>query len=101
MIGFDRNDFCLRSQAFDGERHTCEQASAADWHNDRVEIGDLFDNLQAHCALTGDDRGIVVAIDVSESSLLRDFVRLLFRFGKIFSVEHHSRAEFLAIPYLN
>ena len=98
---FDRDDLCFRPQSFHRKRNTGEQPRAADWDDDCVDVGNLFDDLKTHRTLAGDDSRIVVAVDVSEPFVLRDLVSPTFRFGKIFAVQHDIRAELLAIVYFN
>ena len=101
VIRLDRDHFCLGPQCFYGERHTGKQSAAANRNDDRIEIGDLLENLQTHRALSRDNRRIVIAIDVSEPAFLRDLVRLFFRFAEILSVQHDCRAELLAIGHFD
>ena len=39
------------------------QSSAADRHHDRLHVGHLLHDLEAHGALTGDDVGVVERVD--------------------------------------
>jgi hypothetical protein len=61
----------------------------------------LLDNFEAHGSLPGNDRGIIVTVDVGEAFLLRDLVRVRFRFAEISPMQNDSRAEFLAIVYFH
>src|SRR5438552_1219194 len=79
--GFHRDDFRLWPHALDRKRYARQQSASADGDNDGVEVGHLFENLQTHRALAGDDGRIVVTIDVSEALFLRDLMRFLFRFA--------------------
>ena len=90
VIGFDRDDLRLRPQRFHRQRDARQQAAAADRHDDRVEIRHLFDDLDPHRSLAGDDRRIVVAIDVGEAFLLGDFVRVRFGFAEMRAVHHDA-----------
>ncbi len=101
MIGFDGDDFCFRPERFHGERDAREQTAAAHRHDDGVEIRDLGHDLKTGGALAGDDRGIVVAVDVGQALLRRDLVRPRFRFREIFPFEDDGGAEFLAVVDLD
>src|SRR5213078_4938189 len=81
--------------------HAGEKSTAADWDNDRIDVRHLLEDFQTHRALAGNDRRIVVAINVSESAFLRDLVRLFFRLAKIPSMQDHGGAELFAVPDFN
>ena len=83
VIGFDRDNLCFGRKRFDCERDAGEQTATADRHDDGIEIRHLLDDLEAHRSLAGDDRGIVVAVDIGQPLLVRDLVRARFRFGEI------------------
>jgi hypothetical protein len=74
-----------------------EQSGPAHRHDDRVKVRDLPNDLESHGALAGDDRRIVVAVDVGEAFLSRDLVGASLGFGKILSMQDDSRAQFLTI----
>ena len=93
--------FDVRSQAFHGEGDAGEQAAAAHRDDDGIEIWHLLDDFQSQRALTGDDGGIVVAVDVGQPAFFADAVRVRLRFGEIFSVQDDGRAELLAVADLD
>ncbi len=101
VFRFDRDDFCLRPQSFDRERNAGDQTAAANRNNHSIDDLDLLDDLDSHRSLAGDDRGIVIAIDVSETFFGGELMGMRFRFGKIFSVQNDVGAECLAITYFN
>ena len=95
ILRFDRDNLDVRSQRFDGQRNSGDQTGAAHRNDDRIEIRNLLNDFEAHRSLAGDDGGIIVAVDVSETFFLSDFMRARFRFAEICSVEDDIRAEFL------
>ena len=101
MVRFNRDDLCLRPQSFYREGHTGDQSRAPDRDDDKIDIGNLFHDLQSDCALTSNDGQIVVAIDVGQAFFFRDLVRARLGFAEIVSVQDHIGAEFLAVVYLN
>jgi hypothetical protein len=92
VIRLDRDDFCLRVQRFHRERNTGEETAAADRDDDRVKIRHLRDTFEAGRALAGDDSGIIVAIDLGKSFLLRGLMGANSSFGKSVLVQDDSRA---------
>ena len=66
-----------------------------------IDIGDLFDDLDSDRALPGNDRRIVVAVDVGKASFFRDLVGVRFSLAEIFPVQDDRRAEFLAIVHFD
>ena len=101
MVGFDRDDFRLRTQALHRERDSREQTAATDGDNDGLEIRHLLDDFEAHRTLARDDGRIIVTIDVGKATFVRDLVRLLFRLGEILPMQHDRRAELLAVTNLD
>ena len=73
VLGLDRDHLHIWSQRLHRERDPGKQSATADGDNDGVEIRHLFDDLDAHRPLAGDDRGIIVAVDVGQAALLRRF----------------------------
>ena len=63
------------AQALDGERHTGDQATAANGHDDRIHIGQLVENFQADGALARDDQLVIVRVDEGHTGLLLEFDR--------------------------
>ena len=55
--------------------------------DDRLHVGHLFHDLQAHRALPGDDRRIVVAVDVGVAVLLPEAAGVVLGFQKARAVE--------------
>jgi len=67
------------------------------WNDHCIDIFHLLDNLNSHRSLAGDDRGIVVAIDISETFVGGELVRVRFGFGEIVTVQNNVGAKLLAI----
>ena len=61
----------------------------------------MLDDFESHRPLAGNDRRIVIAIDVRECFFFRDLMRVCFCLSKIFSVKNDRRAKFLAIIYFD
>src|SRR5438105_9331092 len=98
---FDGDNLRVRSQSFDGQGNAGEQTRATHWNDHRVQIGNLLDDFESHRPLAGNDRRIVIPIDVVESFFFRDLVRARPGFSEIFSVKNDGRAKFLTITYFN
>lgn len=56
------DDGDLRTQFLHSQTNTRYETATANWHDHGVEVGDLFDNFQSHCALPGKDMWMVVAV---------------------------------------
>ena len=50
-------------------------------NNDGLDIRDLLHDLQAHRALTGENVGVVVAVDVHQSTVSSKFQRVFTTFS--------------------
>ena len=98
---FDGDNFRVRSQSFDGQGNAGEQTRATHRNDHRVQIGNLLDDFESHRPLAGNDRRIVIPIDVRESFFFRDLVCARPGFSEIFSVKNDGRAKFLTITYFN
>jgi hypothetical protein len=93
--------FTVGRKVFTASETPGEQTATAHRHDDRVEIRHLRDNLEARRSLTGDDRGIVVAVDIGQPLLGRDLMGARFSFCEIPALQHNRRASFLAVVDFN
>ena len=73
VFGFHGDDFHFRAQRFHCQRNARDQSGPADRHDHGIDVRNLLQDFQAHRPLAGDDRRIIVAIDVGQSFLLRRF----------------------------
>src|SRR5205814_1299008 len=87
--------------SFDGQGNAGEQTRATHRNDHRVQIGNLLDDFESHRPTAGNDRRIVISIDVGESFFFRDLVRARPGFSEIFSVKNDGRAKLLTITYFN
>ena len=101
ILGFDRDDFCARLFRFDRERDPGQQPGTSNWDDHRVNIRNLLENFQPRRSLAGNNRWIVVAVDVSEALFCRDLMRVGLRFPKILAMEYDICAEFLTIVHFD
>src|ERR1700722_14050638 len=99
VFGFDCDNFHFRAQCFHCERNSGDQTAAANRYEYGIEVWNRFDDLEAHRSLSGDDRQIVVTIDVSETLFGSDFVRVRLCFAKMCAVQNDLGAELLAIGH--
>lgn len=93
----DANDFDARLQVFECRGDTRHQPAATDGDDDGVHVRHLLDYFQTERSLAGDDGQIVVAVDVSEGLLRRDFVRLRLGFPKAGSMHDNRRPRPTAV----
>ena len=95
-FGLHADDPHFRPQGFHRERNPGEQPRAADGDDDRVEIGDLFEDFEAHGALAGYDFWVVVAVDIGVAVLLGAGAGVALGFEEGRAVEDDVGPEALA-----
>ena len=87
-LGLDAEDPHGRHDAFDRQGHAGDQPAAADRHDDRLDVGHLLENLQAHGPLPRDDRRIVEAVDVGQPRARGQLAGVFVGFAERFAVQH-------------
>ena len=60
---FAAEDVDVGADAFCGQAGAAEEAAAADGRNNRVDVGDFFEEFPGGCGLAGDDAVVVVGMD--------------------------------------
>src|SRR4029077_14061188 len=85
---------------FDSQRNASEQTGAAYGNNYRFKVGNLLNDLEAHRSLSGNNRGIIVAVDIRKPFLRCDLVCVCSGFAEIRTVQDNSRTELLARAHL-
>jgi hypothetical protein len=76
------------------------EPAAADRHHQHVEVGHLLQHLEAHRALAGDHRGVVVGVDEGEAFARAERVRVLRGPGERVALEDHVGAVHLRALHL-
>ena len=100
VLCFNGHDFRVRQQSFDGQRNSGEQTGTTDRNDQRVEVGNLLDNFESHRSLAGNDRGIIVPIDVGEAFFFCELECARFRFSEICSMKNDVSTKLLAGAHL-
>ena len=67
-LGLDADDPGVGSQGPDGRRDAAGKPAATDGHEDRGDVGQVVDDLEADRALAGDDPVVVVRRDDREAA---------------------------------
>ncbi len=70
-------DLDIRLLCLDGAGDTRDEATSSNGDDHSLDIGDLFEDLEANCALAGQDERMIVSIHVGHSTLLAQFQRNL------------------------
>ncbi len=87
IFRFSANHANLRAHRFRGDGSTAKETAAADWRNDDVEIGNVFEQFDSGCALAGDDLRIVVRMNQHGARFfLQDFAGGVARRDAIFAL---------------
>src|SRR5258708_2054853 len=68
------------------------EPAAANWRNNRFDVGVMLENLQTHGALPGDDYFVVERVNKGHSELLAAAHRFFAGFVIIRAVQNHFRA---------
>src|SRR5688572_985254 len=97
----DADDAHVRLERLDRGAHARDESPAANWDDNGIEIGDVFDDLQPHRSLPSDDVGVVEAGYEDAPLVARGLKRPLLRVGIRVAVEDDVGAEGLAILYLH
>jgi len=85
----------LRFDGFGCNRHACYQTTAADRHNNHIQIRLLFQNLQRDCALPGSHNRIIKRVNKGHPPLGRQIQRELDAFVKSRTMQDHLGPEIL------
>ena len=88
-------------EGFDGQGDAGDESAAADGDDDGVDVLDLFDDLEAHGALSGDDVRVVVAVDVGQPQVGGHAHGVLARLAQIAAVDDDAGAELAARLHLH
>ena len=83
MLRLDADHLDLRLQRSHRLRDPGDHAAAADRHHDRVDIRDLLQDFERDSALPGDDRGVIVAMDIREAPLFGERIGMGTSLGRL------------------
>ena len=71
-LGLHADDLYAGVDLLDARGHTGKQSAAAGRHDDDVRRGQVAEDLEAECALTGNDLGVIVGVQERGVLLLAD-----------------------------
>merc|ERR1712121_492060 len=70
-LRFNANDFDGWFEMFDGGGDSCDHSSSTNGHNNVINVGNIFQNLDSERSLTGDNVRVIEAVDIEQVALFR------------------------------
>ena len=92
-LRFDRYRAAAAAGFLRGDGHAGKQTAAADGHAQAIEIREIFEHLERHRTLAGDDVFVVIGVDENEVLTLGQMLRVLTGFGQVLPMQDHARTE--------
>ncbi len=89
--GLDADHLDAGLDRFRRERHAADQPTAADRHDQAVEVRNVFDHLERDCALSGDDQRVVERMDERQAAARREVAGERRRVTQLFAMQDHLR----------